>query len=125
MRNQISRIGIWTVLVTFLAFSICLPLGHICLDRIPSADNWTLTKTANHSTVAHDTGWWANKVQDDHRDEVCQACLLAQNLLLDNGSVDLTSIQTARSIFEPEYASFVPSPDSFLSHLNKAPPSVL
>ena len=83
MRKQIGPIWTWLVLISFLAFSICLPLGHVCLNHGSYANQLSAQPLAQSylSGYVQDKAWHAGSVDENHNRDICQACLLGQNLL--------------------------------------------
>jgi hypothetical protein len=124
MRRQASVD--WIVLGAFLFFSICMPLDHVCFDRIADGLHMTAGHVAQSLTEqAPPQG--ARALSSQHRmsqqkEDVCPACLWSQNLLLNHATVRLAAARaTARA---PVYIAFsaVPLSDFFQSTFKRGPP---
>jgi hypothetical protein len=120
--------GVWVFLGAFLFFSICLPLGHVCLDHVfvglqqtsgIPAQSMTLR---TRSALSGDLAWHAQKFDGGEEDVVCQACLLAQNLLLDRAAVNLTVLRPVERTPKRLKAPAIAFTHSFQSVSKRAPP---
>jgi hypothetical protein len=112
MRRQGSQLCVGIVLCVFLSFSICLPLGHVCLNQFSGGTQLT-----------QDSAWQTSKIQNSHKEDVCQACLLAQNLLLHQGAVELKVTRTPTSKLDRINDPIIAATDHFQSASNRAPPA--
>ena len=118
---QIGPIRIWLVLGSFLAFSICLPLGHVCLNQNSYA-NPALASSYLHSH-GQDKDWQSSSIDENHKNDICQACLLAQNLLLDHGHVEMVVARAISSTLDRIYGPVIAIADFFQSASKRAPPA--
>jgi hypothetical protein len=121
MRKQIGPIRIWLGIGLFLAFSICLPLGHACLNHISYA---TPALALSHpDSHGQDKDWQSGSVDENHKNDVCQACLLSQTLLLFHGEVELVATRSISSTLDRLYAPVIAITDFFRSTSKRAPPA--
>ncbi len=122
MRRQLSRTLIWLVLGSFFSFSICLPLGHVCLNQ----GFHTSPKGVHAAALSYNSGqdrfWQPDSFGENHQNDVCQACLLGQNILLDRGHVELAAIRSISSALDRIYAPVIPIARFFQSASKRAPP---
>ncbi len=117
MRRQAGRLWIWVVLGAFLSFSICLPFGHVCLDQFSGGEHQAA------GVAGKETTWQPETSGESHKDDVCQACLLGQNLLLDDGAVQLAVNRAVIFRLDRVYALLIAVPDTFQSASKRAPPA--
>ncbi len=127
MKGQAKAVQVWVLLGTFVFFAVGLPLGHICSDRV--LDGWqqkaefAIPATADAQAHAQEKEWQAALLNSQQRD-FCQACLLAQNLLLNRAVTGLTVLRAASSIPERRQDSVIAATDLFQSASKRAPPSI-
>jgi len=112
MRRQVSQLGVGIVLSAFLSFSICLPLGHVCLNQFSGG-----------ALLAQNLAWQTNTIQNSHKEDVCLACLLAQNLLLHHGAVELKVTRTPTSKLDRSNDPVIAAADHSQSASKRAPPA--
>lgn len=129
MKRQVGQARVWAVLSAFLLFSIFLPLGHVCLNH-PLGAGQQITHNRARSTAdlaersqAQPLLWHSAKFEEIHEDAVCQACLMAQNLFMDDRAVELTTIDSAPSALDCLYAPVIAVRDSSHSAFKRAPPA--
>jgi len=124
MKRQVAQV--WIVLSAFLSFSICLPLAHVCLDR--ALDGQQAAGLAARSALAwisHTQGLvlQARTLDERHGDDVCQACLLAQNLSLNHAAMGLAVLPAVAPAPDSVRAFIAAIADSFRSAPKRAPPA--
>lgn len=118
---------IWSVIGAFLTFATCVPLGHICLDRI----DWADPVSSGHPAYAfmpgpHVVSQEGDPSLKDHppsrKDGVCPACLWSQNLLRTSSA---SGLAVARTFTVAPLSFAAPSfehRDCFQSALKRGPP---
>ncbi len=123
MKRQVAQV--WIVLSAFLSFSICLPLAHVCLDhaleRQPTA-GIAARSIPEWISTSHGLAFQALKFAESHKDDVCQACLLAQNLSLDHAAMGLAVLPAIAPAPDTIRAFVIAIADSFRSARKRAPP---
>jgi hypothetical protein len=121
MRRQIGPIRIWLALGSFFVFSICLPLGHVCLNQ----DSYANPALASSYPDSHgqDRDWRSSSIDESHKNDICQACLLAQNLFLDHGHIEMVAARTISSTLDRIYVPVIAITDFFQSASKRAPPA--
>jgi len=127
-KRQVGQAWVWAVLGAFLLFSICLPLGHVCLNHPLGATSritYTEARSAADPVTHGQPAWQAARLDEIHEDDVCQACLIAQNLFLDDRAVELTIIDSTNSTLDRLYAPVIAVADSSRSAFKRAPPASL
>ncbi len=128
MNRQADQVRVWAVLGAFLLFSICLPLSHVCLSHplgVTSQITYTEARSAIDPTAHGHPAWQAARLDEIHEDDFCQACLIAQNLFLDDCAVELTIIDSRNSTLDRSYAPLIAVADSSRSIFKRAPPTSL
>ena len=126
MRRQSAQV--WLVLGVFLFFSMCLPLGHVCSEHVlggrqQSADLATRAIAKSQGTArVQDTEWQAPLFESQQND-ICQACLLIQNLILNHAVAEIAVLRIIVNVPESVRDSVIVSSDPFKSAFKRAPPS--
>ena len=118
-------ISIWIFLGAFVAFSICLPLGHVCLNKSFDSRNISgLTVRADSGIRRTQATEWRSQASDrDGNDEVCQTCLLTQNLHLKHAVTVFAALRPVAETMALPRISSVAKASFSRSASNRAPPT--
>jgi hypothetical protein len=121
MRKHIGPIRIGLGIGLFLSFSICLPLGHACLNHVSYAN--PASALSYPDSHGQDKDWQSSAVDENHKNDVCQACLLSQTLLLFHGEPEPVATRLISSTLDRTYAPVIAITDFFRSTPKRAPPA--